>query len=306
MFLPGLVFFLASAPAMVFLGMRHAVDVDHVMAIDNLVRMNNATESARWIGTAFSAGHMSAVLSEMVAIIFFVGTLAGNGTGTLAGTGAVTQIQFWGAIVGALALGIIGLTNIFSMRKWGKTGSSILAGKIFRRTGSLGTMGSGFATGFVFGLGFDTATQVSALIFSVVASATSGILVALILFGFFAAGMIPVDTLDSVFLREGFARIVRTRAFRLLSYGLSAIALLVAFSESFEVLFNTAILPSFTGAVLAVALIGSTFVYAYLRGRQGRSRVSLERFPLETGTSRARRKLAALLSEEAEQRPDDV
>jgi len=291
---------------MVFLGMRHAVDVDHVTAIDNLVRMNNATESARWIGTAFSAGHMSAVLSEMVAIIFFVGTLAGNGGGTLAGTGAVTQIQFWGAIVGALTLGVIGLTNIVSMRKWGKTGSSILAGKIFRRTGSLGTMGSGFATGFVFGLGFDTATQVSALIFSVVASATSGILVALILFGFFAAGMIPVDTLDSVFLREGFARIVRTRAFRLLSYGLSAIALLVAFSESFEVLFNTAILPSFTGAVLAVALIGSTFVYAYLRGRQGRSRVSLERFPLETGTSRARRKLAALLSEEAEQRPDDV
>src|SRR6266567_7734230 len=280
---------------MVFLGMRHAVDVDHVTAIDNLVRMNNADEDARWIGTAFSAGHMSAVLFEMVAIIFFVGTLAG--------TGGVTQLQFWGGITGAIALAVIGLSNIYSMRKWGKTGSSILAGKIFRRTGFLGTMGSGFATGFVFGLGFDTATQVSALIFSVVASATSGILVALILFGFFAAGMIPVDTLDSVFLREGFARIVRTRAFRLLSYGLSAIALLVAFSESFEVLFNTAILPSFTGAVLAVALIGSTFVYAYLRGRQGRSRVSLERFPLETGTSRARRKLAALLSEEAEQRP---
>jgi len=270
-FLPGFVFFLA--PVMVFLGMRHAVDVDHVTAIDNLVRMNNAEEGARWIGTAFSAGHMSAVLFEMVAIIFFVGTLAG--------TGGVTQLQFWGGIVGAIALGVIWLTSLFSMRKWGKTGSAILAGKIFAKTGSMGIMGSGFVTGFVFGLGFDTATQISAITLSAVASATSGILIALVLFGFFAAGMIPVDTVDSVFLREGFSKILGTRAFKILSYGLSGIALLVAFTESYGVLLNTEILPPFTGAGLAVSLIASTFAYAYFRTRQQTRSQKLvrERFP---------------------------
>ena len=271
MFLPAFVFFLA--PVMIFLGMRHAVDVDHVTAIDNLVRLNNAEEGSRWIGTAFSAGHMSAVLFEMVAIIFFVGTLAG--------TGGVTQLQFWGGIVGATALGVIGLSNLYSMRKWGKTGSAILAGKIFAKTGFMGMMGSGFVTGFVFGLGFDTATQISALTLSAVASATSGILIALVLFGFFAAGMIPVDTVDSVFLREGFSKILGTRAFKILSYGLSGIALLVAFTESYGVLRNTEILPPFTGAGLAVSLIASTFAYAYLRGRRDTRSQKLirERFP---------------------------
>ena len=268
MFLFDLVLFLA--PVMVFLGMRHAVDVDHVTAIDNLVRMNNANANARWIGTAFSAGHMSAVLFEMVAIIFFVGTLAG--------TGGVPQLQFWGGITGAIALALIGLSNIYSMRKWGKTGSAILAKKIFDRTGFLGTMGSGFATGFVFGLGFDTATQISAITLSAVASATSGIIVALVLFGFFAAGMIPVDTLDSVFLREGFSKILGTRAFRMLSYGLSLVALLVAFAESYGVILNTELLPPFTGAGLAVSLIAATFVYAYFTSRHETRLQELNRF----------------------------
>src|SRR5881397_2319945 len=99
---------------MVFLGMRHAVDVDHVTAIDNLVRMNNANKDARWIGTAFSAGHMSAVLFEMVAIIFFVGTLAG--------TGGVRRLKFWGGIVGATPLAVIGFTKITGIRNWGRPG----------------------------------------------------------------------------------------------------------------------------------------------------------------------------------------
>ncbi len=259
MSLPSLVLFLI--PVMVFLGMRHAVDVDHVTAIDNLVRMNNASKESRWIGTSFSAGHMSAVLFEMVAIIFFVGTLVG--------VGGVGALQFWGGIVGASALGAIGLTNIYSMKRWGKTGSAILARKISERTGFMGTLGTGFATGFIFGLGFDTATQISAITLSAVASATAGITIALFLFAFFAMGMIPIDTLDSFFLREGISKILGTKAFRLLSYGLSAIALLVALAQSYGVLFDTEILPPFTGAVLAVALIASTFAFSIFRNRRG-------------------------------------
>ena len=50
---------------------------------------------------------------------------------------------------------------------------------------------SAFITGIVFGLGFDTATQISAITLSAIASATVGIQVALALAGFFAIGMIP-------------------------------------------------------------------------------------------------------------------
>ncbi len=91
------------------------------------------------------------------------------------------------------------------MKKWGKTGSAILASKIVTRTHILGPFGSAFVTGLVFGLGFDTATQISALTLSVVASATLGVQVALMLAGFFAMGLIPVDTLDSVVLRSAFS-----------------------------------------------------------------------------------------------------
>ncbi|HJT49403.1 MAG TPA: hypothetical protein VJ729_14555 [Nitrososphaeraceae archaeon] len=61
----------------------------------------------------------------------------------------------------------------------------------------LGPFGSAVITGLVFGLGFDTATQISAITLSAIASATLGVQVALILAGFFAMGMIPIDTLDS-------------------------------------------------------------------------------------------------------------
>jgi nickel/cobalt transporter (NiCoT) family protein len=263
-FLPDFVFFLA--PVMVFLGMRHAVDVDHVTAIDNLVRIQGATKRSRLVGTFFSAGHMSAVLAEMVAIIFLVGTIAGSGGPTNAAV--VNDLRLYGGIVGAIALSLIGGINLYSMKKWGKTGSAILATKIHERTKLFGAFGSAFITGFIFGMGFDTATQISALTLSAVASATTGIQIALVLFGFFAAGMIPTDTLDSFVLREGFSRILGTSVFRYLSYGLSGIALLVAFTESYGVLLNTEVLPPFTGAGLAVGLIASTFAYAYLRGRQ--------------------------------------
>jgi high-affinity nickel-transport protein len=52
-----------SIPAMVILGLRHGLDSDHITAIDNLVRLHNATAKARFIGTGFSIGHMIAVLA---------------------------------------------------------------------------------------------------------------------------------------------------------------------------------------------------------------------------------------------------
>src|SRR6266480_5235182 len=170
---------------MLLFGMRHALDVDHITAIDNLVRMHNARKRARWVGTGFSIGHMTSVLCEMLLIIYTIGSTT---------SGKVDQLSFWGGVIGAIALATIGAINIYSMKKWGKTGSAILASKILTRTSMFGPFGSALVTGMVFGLGFDTATQISAITLSAVASAALGVYVALILAGFFAIGMIPIDT----------------------------------------------------------------------------------------------------------------
>lgn len=246
-------FILLSVPTMLILGMRHGVDIDHITAIDNLVRLHNATKKSRLVGIGFSSGHMLSVLAEMVLIIYVVGGLVSTG-----------NLQFWGGIVGAVALGVIGGINIYAIKKWGKSGSAILATKILKRTGMLGPVGSSLVTGLVFGLGFDTATQISAISLSAVASATTGIQTALILSGFFALGMIPVDTLNSVLLRSAFSRIFNTNSFRYMAYALSGAAVSVASLESYGRITNTDILPQWTGPVLAVSIVSISFGYALM------------------------------------------
>jgi len=255
-------FVFVSFPAMIALGLRHALDVDHITAIDNLVRLHNATRKARWVGAGFSIGHLISVLGEMILIIYIIGSVT-----------RVDVLSFWGGIIGVIALATIGAVNIYSMKKWGKTGSAILASKILLRTGVLGPFRSSLITGLVFGLGFDTATQISAITLSAIASATLGVQVALILAGFFAIGTIPVDTLDSVVLRSAFSRIFHTRGFRLMSYALSAVAMIVAVMASYKILTGSEILPDLTGPILAVIIIGASFAYSIVLSRRGKSDV---------------------------------
>jgi high-affinity nickel-transport protein len=255
-------FVFVSFPAMIALGLRHALDVDHITAIDNLVRLHNATRKARWVGAGFSIGHLISVLAEMILIIYIIGSVT-----------RVDVLSFWGGIIGVIALATIGAVNIYSMKKWGKTGSAILASKILLRTGVLGPFRSSLITGLVLGFGFYTATQISAITLSSVASATLGVQVALILAGFFAIGMIPVDTLDSVVLRSAFSRIFHTRGFRLMSYALSAVAMIVAVMASYKILTGSEILPDLTGPILTVIIIGASFAYSIVLSRRGKSDV---------------------------------
>ncbi len=137
--------------------------------------------------------------------------------------------------------------------------SCYLASKVSTRTGILGPFGSSLITGIVFGLGFDTATQISALTLSAVASATLGVQVALILAGFFAMGMIPVDTLDSVVLRSAFHRIFDKKGFRYMSYALSGAAMTIAALASYGIITGNEILPKLTGPVIDIGIIGASF-----------------------------------------------
>jgi high-affinity nickel-transport protein len=242
---------------MILLGFRHALDADHITAIDNLVRLHNAGTNSKWVGAGFSVGHMVSVLAEMILIIFVVGSLTN-----------VEQLSFFGGIIGGIALGVIGAVNIYAMKKWGKTGSAILASKVLSKLGIMKPFNSAFITGMVFGLGFDTATQISAITLSAIASASLGVQVALVLAGFFAVGMIPIDTLDSFLLRSAFSRIFGKRGFRYMSYSLSAAALAVGAIASYETITNLEILPDITGPVLAVTVIIASFGYAYASNRR--------------------------------------
>ena len=234
--------------------MRHALDVDHITAIDNLVRMHNVSKRAKWVGTGFSLGHSSSIFLELVIIIYVIGSATG---------GRIDLLAFWGSIVGATALAVIGGVNMISMKKWGRTGSAILASKVVNRTHFLGPVGSAAITGLIFGFGFDTATQISALTVSAVATATAGVQVAMSLTIFFAIGMILVDTLDSIFVRSAFSKILKTKTFTYMSYALSGVAIIVAFAETYSTIYNV-VLPKYIGPVLAGGVIGTGFGYIYI------------------------------------------
>ena len=193
----------------------------------------------------------------MILIIYVIGSVT-----------AISTLSFWGAIIGTITLTTIGGINIYSMKKWGKTGSAILSSKILNRTGILGPFFSSLITGIVFGLGFDTATQISAITLSAVASATLGVQVALILSGFFALGMIPVDTLDSIMLRTFFSKISHTRVFKFMSYALGISAISVAFNKAYEIVTESQILPELLGPILAVLIISISFAYGIIESKQ--------------------------------------
>ena len=252
-----LTFVLISIPTMILLGLRHALDADHITAIDNLVRLHNTSRSSQWVGAGFSIGHMISVLAEMILIIYVVGNITN-----------VEQLSFLGGVIGGIALGVIGAMNIYSMKKWGKTGSAILASKVLSRMGIMKPFSSALITGIVFGLGFDTATQISAITLSAIASASLGVQVALILAGFFAVGMIPIDTLDTFILRSAFSKIFDKKSFRYMAYLLSAAALAVGAIASYETITNLEILPDIIGPVLSVTIIIVSFGYAYASNKK--------------------------------------
>jgi len=252
-------FLAVTIPTMFLIGMRHALEVDHITAIDNLVRLHNASKKARWVGTGFGCGHMISVLGEMLLIIYLVGSATGTKVGAF---------SFWGGVIGAVALATIGAVNIYSLKKWGRTGSAILASKVLSRTHMMGPFGSALITGMVFGLGFDTATQISAITLGAIASATLGVQIALVLASFFAMGMIPIDTLDSIALRSVFSRIINTKGFKYMAYALSGVALTIALAEAYSVVTNSNVLPSWLGPSLAGTIIAVSFAYLVLNRRK--------------------------------------
>lgn len=207
---------LGTALLAYILGLRHAVDADHIAAIDNVVRkLMNENKRPLSVGLFFSLGHSTVVVLATTAIAFSAASLQARFE-TFRDTGGVI-----GTAVSATFLLVIALINVMILRKvWSSfqhvrrggyiepdhlnmllIGEGLLARlfrPLFRVISKSWQM---YPLGFLFGLGFDTATEIGLVGISA-SQASQGMspLLILIFPALFAAGMTLVDTTDGVFM----------------------------------------------------------------------------------------------------------
>jgi len=197
-------------------GLRHAVDADHIAAIDNVTRkLMQQGKRPVTVGFYFSLGHSTIVFGLSVAIALTSVTLkqhfdAFAAIGGIVGT-AVSACFLLG-IAGANLLVLGSLYQTFQRVKRGgpfvdEDLDLLLAqrgffGRLFRRLFRLIQHSwQMYPVGFLFGLGFDTATEVGLLGISAT-EATHGLPVWSILVfpTLFTAGMALVDSTDNILM----------------------------------------------------------------------------------------------------------
>jgi high-affinity nickel-transport protein len=211
-----------AAPAMLgtallawTLGLRHAVDADHIAAIDNVTRklMLDGTRPIS-VGLWFAIGHSAVILIASVAIAATTSAL--GGFETLKATGSVIATIFSAGFLFAIAaINLVILRSVWRTFRHVRAGGRydaedldvLLAGKgplsrLFRPLFRLITRPWHMAPlGFLFGLGFDTATEVAILGLSASQAADGFSLSAVVIFpALFAAGMALIDTADGILM----------------------------------------------------------------------------------------------------------
>ena len=233
------------------LGMRHAFDADHIAAIDNVTRKLQAEgKRPMSVGFWFSLGHSSVVFVMVLGIAFGVRTLS---RGVADDGSALQQVTgVWGTSISGLFLLLIGLINlaalvgiidVFRRMRHGQYDEAELDRELDRRgflnrvlgrvTRAVRKPWHMYPTGFLFGLGFDTVSEIGLLVIAGGAVAANlpwwAVLTLPVLF---AAGMSLLDTLDGAFMNIAygwaFARPVRKIYYNLTVTALSvAVALIV-------------------------------------------------------------------------------
>jgi high-affinity nickel-transport protein len=244
-------------------GLRHAFDADHIAAVDNATRKlmaDNAEQEANGapadqvrkplsVGFWFSLGHSSIVFGLSVALAFGVRALAGQVENGDSGLHNVTGVI--GASVSGVFLWILGILNfvvligilkVFRNMRNGHYDEAELEDQLNRRgfmnrilgglTKSVRKAWHIYPVGVLFGLGFDTATEVGLLVMAAGAAAFAlpwySIIVLPVLF---AAGMCLMDAADGVFMNVAygwaFAQPVRKVFYNLTITTISVIVALV-------------------------------------------------------------------------------
>ena len=250
-------------------GLRHAFDADHIAAVDNTTRKLLAENRSKplSVGFWFSLGHSTVVFGLTFLLSIGVKALAGpveNGNSELhAITGvvgaSVSGVFLW--ILGILNLVVLlGILRVFRKMRSGAYDEQELETQLNKRgfmnrflgglTRSVRKPWHIYPVGILFGLGFDTATEVGLLVLAGGAAAFNlpfyAILVLPILF---AAGMSLMDTTDGVFMNVAygwaFAKPVRKVFYNITITSLSvAVALIIGTIELIGVLVHQTHLQS--------------------------------------------------------------
>jgi len=238
-------------------GLRHAFDADHIAAVDDTVRfMLQKGKQPLSVGFFFSLGHSTVVLVLSIGI-----AVAASGV-----KAELPALKSVGALIGAGVSGtflwVIGILNLLVlldiMKVWrvAKSGAHSHAHleSLLRKRGLLNRLFGGrlqrfmnhswqmYPLGLLFGLGFDTASEIGLL--AMTAGASAGDLpvpAVLCLPILFAAGMTVMDTTDGVLMTKAydwaFLNPLRKIFYNITTTGLSvAVALLVGTIELLQVL----------------------------------------------------------------------
>ena len=192
------------------LGLRHAVDADHIAAIDNVVR-KLMQEGKRPVlaGLFFSLGH-SLIVTIAVAVIVGTAFVPFKVVGAVIGTG--TSAFF---LLTVAAINVVILRGVWRSFRLARRSEPIAEHELDRLLSGRGFLArvfrplfrivsrswQMFPIGFLFGLGFDTATEIT--LFALAATQVSGgasFATVMIFPALFTAGMTLIDTTDSMLM----------------------------------------------------------------------------------------------------------
>ncbi|MBV9724348.1 MAG: HoxN/HupN/NixA family nickel/cobalt transporter [Gammaproteobacteria bacterium] len=202
------------------LGLRHAVDADHIAAIDNVTRklMQDGSRPVT-VGLYFALGHSAVVLIVTILVAHAARTLERMGSFRQLGEGIGVAIStLFLFVIAAMNLVIfVALFRSYRRRRAGGGLHSLDRGEAPAPGGPLSRLLQPlfalvtrswhmFPVGFLFGLGFDTATEVAVFTVSITQAAHGMSLWVVLLFPLlFAAGMALADTTDGVVMLQAYA-----------------------------------------------------------------------------------------------------
>ena len=241
-------------------GMRHAFDADHISAIDNTTRkLMSEGKRPLAVGFFFSLGHSSVVATLAILLNFgikalgsqlkdensslhhYTGLIGTTVSGTFLMLIALLNLIVLVSIVGVFIKMRKGLYNEEELEKHLNSRGLLMRffGPIARRIDASWKM---YPLGILFGLGFDTATEVGLLVLagtSVIAGLPWWAILSLPFF--FAGGMSLLDTIDGSFMNFAygwaFSKPVRKVYYNIIITGLSvAVALFVGGLEISQVI----------------------------------------------------------------------
>lgn len=203
------------------LGMRHAFDADHIAAIDDTTRfLLQKGKRPLAAGLFFSLGHSTVVL-VFVGAIAFVASKATAFEEAFAGVGGIIGTLVSGTFLYLIAaLNFVVLAGILRVWRRAKRGeyTEQHLDELLAKRGLMNRLFRGrydrfiketwqlYPLGLLFGLGFDTATQVGLLAIAGTTAMAGGLppLAILALPLLFAAGMTTMDTIDGIFMSKAY------------------------------------------------------------------------------------------------------